>query len=63
MDSNVPGLLDEVESLVKRLREHNSDPSNSSLRKSLRTAATRLSVALESPEEIIDRIVYHVRFP
>lgn len=60
MANDVPALLQLVESLGKIYAATRSHASNSHARKELRSAVSKLSMALETPEDIIERTTYMV---
>jgi len=60
MAFDVTTLLHQVDSLGKLYAEKQFNASSSRVRKELSAAVSKLSLALETPEEVVDRVVYMV---
>ncbi|MCJ1394454.1 hypothetical protein MMC18_007332 [Xylographa bjoerkii] len=58
MDSDVSSLLQQVESLGKLHLQKQSVASGPDVRRNLRAAVSKLSIALETPGDIIERVTY-----
>ena len=60
MDEDLPSLISQVESLGKLVLSGHSDDRNQATRRELQLAATKLSLAVEDPGELVDRILFSV---
>ena len=62
MDSDISSLLQQVESLGKIHMQKQSGASESNVTRDLRAAVSKLSIALETPANIIERVTYMVLY-